>query len=466
MMRLRARRVNFGHHTTSIAMIVLVAPMPSAAAIASARIIGAGATRSVGMLAYLMLMALESRKAERRIRELLRLRFTTDRLAAERQQALELAERQSEVKGQFLATMSHEMRTPLHGILGIARLLREEDHHPAQRHRLALMERAGEHLLMLINDVLDFSKLEAGHVQLLPSVFDLAALVDDMAALAAASAAQQGLQLATDMALARPCWVLGDAARLRQVLHNLLGNAVKFTRSGQVGLRVRRDAASGRADFIVSDTGIGIAPEDLARIFDAFQQLDGSFGRRYGGTGLGLTISRELAHAMGGDLVCESQPGEGSCFTLTLDLPTAEPAEPELVQSPVALPQLTGRVLLAEDNPVNALVAEAALKRLGLDVEVVVDGASALVSFRARRPDVVLMDCQMPLMDGFEAVRLMRELERIDGRPRTAVVALTANALEGDRQRSLASGMDDHLAKPFREDQLAEVLQRHLKSAA
>ena len=419
-----------------------------------------------GMTMYLLLLTLEALKAERRIGELLRLRFTTDRLAAERQQALELAERQSSVKGQFLATMSHEMRTPLHGILGIARILRQEDHHPAQGQRLALMERAGEHLLMLINDVLDFSKLEAGRVQLVPSVFDLAALVDDVAALATTTAAEQGLRLHIDMKLERPCWVRGDAARLRQVLHNLLGNAVKFTRAGQVGMRVRRGGSSERVAFEVTDTGIGIAPEDMARIFDAFQQLDGSFGRRYGGTGLGLTISRELARAMGGDLTCESRPGQGSCFTLALDLPAAEAPRQAAMAKVVAMPRFSGRVLLAEDNPVNALVAEAALKRLGLDVEVVTDGESALASFRAHRPDVVLMDCQMPLMDGFEAARLMRELERIDGRPRTAVVALTANALEGDRQRSLACGMDDHLAKPFREEQLAEVLGRHLKSAA
>jgi two-component system, sensor histidine kinase len=428
---------------------------------------------AIALSVYLGLMLFEAHHAERHILELLRLRFTTDRHAAERSEALRLAERQSAVKSQFLATMSHEMRTPLHGILGLTRLLRERDtgvpvplrEGPAEQ-PLVLMEQAGEHLLTLINDVLDFAKLEAGHVQLKPRNFDLAALVDEVAALGRAAAREGGLGLVCAGELAQPCWVHGDGSRLRQILQNLIGNAVKFTQAGTVTVRARHDAASGQARIEVHDTGIGIAPGDVERIFDAFHQVDSSFGRRFSGTGLGLTISRELARAMGGDLVCSSEAGQGSCFTVTLQLPRATAPRPVPLHTAATAPRLRGRVLLAEDNPVNALVAEAALRRLGLAVEVVSDGASALTAFRAAAHDLVLMDCQMPVMDGFEATRLMRDLERIEGRRRTAVVALTANALEGDRERSLASGMDDHLAKPFRDDELIAVLQRHLPPAA
>ncbi|MET0333336.1 MAG: response regulator, partial [Rhizobacter sp.] len=201
------------------------------------------------------------------------------------------------------------------------------------------------------------------------------------------------------------------------------------------------------------------------RIFDAFHQADSSFTRRFGGTGLGLTIARELARAMGGDLVCTSQQGRGSCFTVTMDLPAVPDPTPIVAQESLEQTPLHGRVLLAEDNPVNALVAEAVRKNLGLTVELVEDGLQAVASFRASPPDLVLLDCQMPVMDGFEAVRRIREHEGEQGLARTPVVALTANALQGDREHSLAAGMDDHLAKPFRDEDLRAILRRHLVPA-
>lgn len=423
-----------------------------------------GLFAGLGLLIFLALITLEARRSEARIRELLSLRFSTDRIAEERAQALLLAQRQSSVKSQFLATMSHEMRTPLHGILGLTRLLQTEK--PAQPgEQLSLIERAGEHLLTLINDILDFSKLEAGQVRLSPQVFDLAALIDDVVSLSVPSAFQAGLTLTTRLHMPQPCFVRGDPARLRQVLHNLVGNAIKFTESGAVTVVAKHRGT--RARIAVHDTGVGISAEELPRIFDAFHQADSSFTRRYGGTGLGLTIARELARAMGGDLVCTSQRGRGSCFTVTVDLPAAPDPAPPRVELPAASSGATlqGRVLLAEDNPVNALVAEAALKGMGLSVELVEDGLQALASFRARQPDLVLLDCQMPVMDGFETVRRMREHEGEMGLRRTPVVALTANALEDDRQHSLAAGMDEHLAKPFRDEELRAVLQRLLVPA-
>ena len=416
----------------------------------------------VGMLNFLMLVLLEVRRGEARIRELLTLRFTTDRIAEERAEALRLAQRQSSVKSQFLATMSHEMRTPLHGILGLTRLLQKREHVQAGE-QLALIERAGEHLLTLINDILDFSKLEAGQARLSPQVFDLAALIDDVVSLSVPTAFQSGLELTTRLHMPQPCYVRGDPARLRQVLHNLVGNALKFTSKGAVTVVARH--RDGRARIAVHDTGVGISAEELPRIFDAFHQADSSFTRRYGGTGLGLTIARELARAMGGDLVCTSQQGRGSCFTVTVDLPVAAQPSPVSAAAAAEARPLHGRVLLAEDNPVNALVAQTALKNLGLTVELVEDGLQAVASFRAAPPDLVLLDCQMPVMDGFEAVRRMREHEGEQGLPRTPVVALTANALQGDREHSLAAGMDDHLAKPFKDEELRAVLRRHLVPA-
>lgn len=421
-----------------------------------------GLFAGLGLLIFLALIMVEARRSEARIRELLTLRFTTDRIAEERAEALRLAQRQSSVKSQFLATMSHEMRTPLHGILGLTRMLRNEKPEKPDE-QLQLVERAGEHLLTLINDILDFSKLEAGQVRLSPQVFDLAALIDDVASLSVPSAFQSGLSLTTRLHMPRPCYVRGDPSRLRQVLHNLLGNAIKFTDTGAVTVVAKHRGS--RARIAVHDTGVGISAEELPRIFDAFHQADSSFTRRYGGTGLGLTIARELARAMGGDLVCTSQQGRGSCFTVTVDLPTVPDPAPIVAQESLQQTPLHGRVLLAEDNPVNALVAEAALKNLGLTVELVEDGLQAVASFRASPPDLVLLDCQMPVMDGFEAVRRIREHEGEQGLPRTPVVALTANALQGDREHSLAAGMDDHLAKPFRDEELRAVLRRHLVPA-
>jgi len=431
-----------------------------------------------GLLSLLALLLFESRRAERRITELLWLRFTTDRIARERTAALVMAQRHSAIKDQFLATMSHEMRTPLHGILGLARLTLERL--PARpgvlaesRHQVELIERAGEHLLHIINDVLDFSRIEAGKLHIEHAPFELRALVDEVLGLLRVNAADKGLRLQTDVRLPQPCWVQGDAARIRQMLHNLLGNAIKFTDMGEVRLVVARDKADdhgeGTLRFSIQDSGVGIPPEQLPLIFDAFHQADGSFVRRHKGTGLGLTITREIARAMGGDVACVSDMGRGSVFTITVPLPEIPApglATGEVRTEPAAgwLAHFNAHVLLVEDNPVNALVADAMLRRHGLSVTRAEDGreALALLSHDSRPFQLVLMDLQMPEMNGMEACRLLRRWESDNGVLPIPVVALTANALSSDRAQCLAAGMDDHLAKPFRADELLAVLHRHL----
>lgn len=453
----------------------------------------------MGGLGFLIVLLIESHRSERRLVELLWLRYITDRVAHERAAALKLAEQHSAFKSQFLATMSHEMRTPLHGILGLTRQIRRIEPLAESRRKLELVERSGQHLLTVINDVLDLSKIEAGRIQIEKRAFDLATLINDAAELAAVQAADKGLALDIDLQLPRPCWVEGDSARISQVLHNLLGNAVKFTEIGKVTMHASRKPNSDDVCFVIEDSGIGIAAEETERIFDAFHQADRSYNRRFEGAGLGLSISRELSRAMGGDIVCASVAGLGSTFTFTLPLPVApEPRLPQAAQvpagretearstplaenptltSPIHLaggspPQgidfsserrLQGRVVMAEDNPVNALVAQAVLNGLGLQVEVVDDGQAAVQRLREGiRPDLILMDCQMPVMDGFEAARHIRAHEARTGQARVPIVALTANAMESDRQRCLDAGMDAHLPKPFQDEQLIGLLQQIL----
>ncbi|MGA0612528.1 ATP-binding protein [Caldimonas sp. KR1-144] len=421
----------------------------------------------VGLLLFQVFVLMEGRTAARQLIELMRLRVLLEQEAERRNEALALAQRHSAVKSQFLATMSHEMRTPLHGILGVAEQLRADAEagvaSELMRRPLELVARSGEHLLGLINDLLDFAKIEAGQMTLAEAPFELRACIDEVVALARAAARDKGLALRAELSAlgAGAHWVRGDAARLRQVLHNLLGNAIKFTERGEVSLVASRDAQLGWLRIEVSDTGVGIAPEQMTRIFEAFHQGEASFDRRFAGTGLGLTIARELARAMGGDLHGRSTPGAGSSFCFEAPLPPCD--APQVLPAKSAPPvALRGRVLLVEDNAVNALVAQAMLRRCGLEVEHVLDGEQAVSQVLASRPDLVLMDCQMPTMDGITATRRIRASEAESGAQRVPIVALTANAYASDRDQCLAAGMDEHLAKPFREDELRATLARWL----
>lgn len=453
----------------------------------------------LGLLVFLALVLVEGRRASQHTRSMLRLRFTMDELAREREQALQMAERSNAAKDEFIATISHEVRTPLHGILGLTRLLQSDAaddaepgaeptahatrsaHRRRRAERLRTIERSGEHLLAIINDVLDHNRIAGGQLRLYDEPFELIALVGEAVELQRGAAQEKGLYLSWLADMPAPRWVRGDAARVRQVLLNLLSNAVKFTERGGVDVRLAH-TPEGLMQIEVGDSGPGVPPSERERIFDAFEQLDGSFARRHGGTGLGLTISRQLARAMRGDIECGASPTGGALFRLWLMLPPSEapytppaPAAAEagtsgpsgtLAASPSGAarppPALAGSVLLVEDNAVNAIVAEAGLRHLGLEVTTVGDGYAAVAACQLRRYDLVLMDCQLPGLDGFEATRLIRAEETRRALPPMPIVALTANALAGDRERCLAAGMDDHLAKPFTDEDLRAMLRSHL----
>ena len=358
------------------------------------------------------------------------------------------AEAGNKAKSVFLATMSHEIRTPLNGVLGMAQAMARDDLSSVQRERLEVVRRSGEALLAILGDVLDLSKIEAGKLELEEIEFDLAEMAEGAAGAFSGLAAAKGLEFKTDVSLAAGTY-RGDPGRLRQILSNLLANAVKFTEKGWVGLTAA-PAGEGTVEFTVFDTGPGIPPEALGRLFQKFVQVDSSTTRRFGGTGLGLAICRELAELMGGSIRAESDYGLGARFVLTLPLKSVGEnrlkARAELI--PIeARPGL--RILAAEDNHVNQIVLKTILEQAGLDVTLVSDGAQAAKAFAEGAWDLVLMDVQMPVMDGPAATRAIRDLERRTARPRTPIIALTANAMEHQRADYLASGMDDVVVKPI-----------------
>ncbi|MCX8087008.1 MAG: response regulator, partial [Rhodocyclaceae bacterium] len=377
--------------------------------------------------------------------------------------ALEAAEAASRAKSTFLANMSHEIRTPLNAMIGLTHLLRKRISDPQQREWLDKIETAGEHLLALINDVLDMAKIEAGKFGLAEEPFALDALLDEVRALATSGALQKGIALEFD-APHMDYALCGDRLRLRQALLNYLGNACKFIERGRVRLRVRCEAENAREvrlRFEVEDTGPGIAPEVLARLFSPFEQGDASSTRLHGGTGLGLALVKHFARLMGGEAGASSTPGVGSTFWFTASLKRAA-APPRSINGvpPLArLAQHAGkRVLLAEDEPINREVISELLAESGLLVDVAENGAEAVERHQHRRYDLILMGVQMPVMDGLEATRQIRASPK-GGLP---IIALTANAFVEDRQRCFAAGMSDFLPKPVDPDRLYETLANWL----
>jgi signal transduction histidine kinase/CheY-like chemotaxis protein len=395
-----------------------------------------------------------------------------DALHARELEAAKLAaEAASVAKGQFLANMSHEIRTPLHGILGMARLALDPGTSLEQaRAYLKTLDRCAQGLLHILNDILDFSKIEAGKLAIERIAFSLRNLLAETHETLLPQAAAKGLVLECQAAPEIPDFLFGDPARLRQVLVNLLGNAVKFTRTGSVRLHVSAappvESDSVHLRFSVADTGIGIPKNQQGRIFEAFAQADGSVSRRFGGTGLGLSICSHLVQLMGGRLTVESTPDAGSTFAFTCNLGIA--GEP-LGQAAVLATEIgTGRplrILLAEDNPVNQLIAAKILHRRGHEVRVVSTGLDAVKTWEAEPFDLILIDNQMPEMGGLEAVERIRGRELALNRPRTAIIALTASAMAGDRQRFLSAGMDGYLAKPFRAEELDAAIGKALAAA-
>jgi signal transduction histidine kinase/ActR/RegA family two-component response regulator len=422
-----------------------------------------GLVTGSGMMILLVLLLIESAGLSQRIAELLRLRHENAAIAEDRQRARLLAEHSSQAKSRFLATVSHEMRTPLNGILGMTQLMKHASTDPAQRPQFEVIEQSGRHLQSVIGDLLDMSRIESGKLVLNDTTVRLHDLVREVVDVLQPMATQKGLRFEVDEGSDLPEWIETDASRVKQVLHNLLGNAIKFTASGEVALRGAR--IGEQLEFTVRDTGIGIPPEQLDRIFNAFEQvaLPGSPEYR-AGTGLGLTISRYLARAMHGDVVCAPNAPRGSVFRFTLPC-RVRPAPPAVLESvPAVELMLSARVLVAEDSPVNAMITKAMLERMGLDVDVAEDGRVAVERLQQTHYAVVLMDCQMPVMDGWQATRQWRDQERQAGGRRTPIIALTANAVVGDRERCIAAGMDDYLPKPFEIDELSALIRQHVAS--
>ncbi|NUP86486.1 MAG: response regulator [Burkholderiaceae bacterium] len=401
--------------------------------------------------------------AQERLREALTERSAALQLAskasADLREALAEVQRQSAVKAMFLGTMSHELRTPLHGVLGLTELVLKKSPDADSAKKLSLVKASAEHLLELIGALLDMSRVDAGKLVLQLAPFDLTKELRTLADLYALRAESKGIAFSTRIQIAQPTWVNADAARLRQVLHNLLGNAIKFTKRGLVSLSVTESDGLFRFDAV--DTGSGIPAEDLPFVFDAFRQTRATAARPAEGSGLGLWISRQLAEAMEGNITVSSAPGVGSRFSFTArlmrtDAPPAATAE----EAPAPIKIKEGlTVLLVEDNEVNALIAEAHLDRAGMRTVRARDGREAVErALGASRPDLVLMDSRMPLMDGPQAVREIRRLEGELRMARVPIIALTANYGAEDQAEYIEAGMDGLLVKPFAAHDLLQAI--------
>ncbi len=381
--------------------------------------------------------------------------------------AKETAEAATRAKADFLANMSHEIRTPMNAIIGMTHLAKQADPTPKQKNYLTKIDNAAQSLLGIINDILDFSKIEAGKLELEKIPFSLDKVMSSLADIVCHKAEEKGLEIVFSIAQDLPPQLIGDPLRLGQILINLVNNSIKFTEHGEIVVKAAQDDVTGRLIFTVSDTGIGMTPEQLSNLFQSFSQADTSITRKYGGTGLGLSISKQLCELMGGEIHVESEPGKGSTFSFTANFsrddcfvseqpcPVCEPCQ---VVSLHDSAELAGRkVLLVEDNEINCELATELMTDLGLSVTIAHNGREGVDRIAMESFDLVLMDIQMPVMDGLTATRLIRNDDRFGCLP---IIAMTAHAMSGDRERSLEAGMNDHITKPIAPDKLTETLLR------
>jgi len=396
--------------------------------------------------------------------------ITGQKLAEHRLRAArDEAESASRTKSDFLAVMSHEIRTPLHGIMGTTSLLQRTGLNPKQHRYADTIEQSCHALLEIVNNILDLSRVESGAVVVKQTPFEPRDLLESVAALWQPRMREKGLEYVTEIAPEVPRAVTGDADRMREILNNLVSNAVRFTDAGHIAVKVTVDEPPKRGSaghvvlrFEVSDTGIGIDPHDRARLFDRFEQADTSLTRRHGGSGLGLAICRELTRLLGGEIGVTTEVGGGSRFWFTIPCLAGKAASPKRRRSPRARRHASGTppltILVAEDNPDNQIIIRDILVAAGHHVDIVENGHEAVHAVRPGKYDVIFMDVRMPVMDGFEAARKIRA--KLQGAPYVCIFALTAHAMRGVREQCLAAGMDDYITKPFTIDRVSEALTR------
>ena len=405
----------------------------------------------------------------------------------ERKQAIEKLEHAvkkaqvaNDAKSEFLANMSHEIRTPMNGVIGMITQLLRTPLAPQQKTFASTVKTSAESLLNIINDILDFSKVEAGKLELEPINFDLTRMMQDFCTVMTFRSEEKGLLLTCPINTEQPIWLHGDAGRIRQILINLVGNAIKFTEHGEITISytlLSQTNEKALLKFEICDHGIGLTQQQQNNLFDRFSQADGSTTRRYGGTGLGLAISKQLVELMDGEIGVNSTLGEGSVFWFTLNLQHGQQNQDELgperidshqdnpLSTSQVLPKFSGRVLVVEDNPINQMVAQCQLEDFGIEVELADNGRIAVEKLATNRYDIVFMDCQMPVMDGFEASRSIRSAQSNALNPNVPIIAMTANVIKGDREKCLAAGMSDYISKPVDPEKLAQALHNWLPKA-